>query len=91
MLLIGVTAAALILAHFPSAQKAYDWFAGHSDRHRYHSRPRHAGTAGLTIALARLLRIADLPPGPTWLQVYGIAAPCGVGFTMSPFVGTLPS
>ena len=35
------------------------------------------------------LRIAKLPDGVTWWQIYGIAVLCGVGFTMSLFIGTL--
>ncbi len=49
---------------------------------------KQVGVFGM-IALARLLRIAELPPGATWLQVYGISVLCGIGFTMSLFIGTL--
>ncbi len=49
---------------------------------------KQLGVLGM-IALARLLRIADLPAGTTWGQVYGVSVLCGVGFTMSLFIGTL--
>ena len=35
------------------------------------------------------LRIIKLPDGVTWWQIYGVAVLCGVGFTMSLFIGTL--
>jgi NhaA family Na+:H+ antiporter len=49
---------------------------------------KQLGVFGM-VALARLLRIARLPDGTTWGQVYGVALLCGIGFTMSLFIGTL--
>lgn len=39
--------------------------------------------------LAIKLRLAKLPEGASWLQLYGVALLCGIGFTMSLFIGTL--
>jgi Na+:H+ antiporter, NhaA family len=39
--------------------------------------------------LAVQLRAARLPDGLTWRQLYGAALLCGVGFTMSLFIGSL--
>lgn len=39
--------------------------------------------------LAVKLKLAKLPTGANWAQVYGIACLTGVGFTMSLFIGTL--
>ena len=36
-----------------------------------------------------LLRVAKLPTGVNWMQIYGMSVLCGVGFTMSLFIGTL--
>lgn len=49
---------------------------------------KQIGVFGM-VAVARLLRIARLPEGTTWLQIYGVAILCGIGFTMSLFIGTL--
>ena len=49
---------------------------------------KQVGVFGM-ILLARLLRIAKLPSGTTWGQMYGVAVLCGIGFTMSLFIGTL--
>jgi Na+:H+ antiporter, NhaA family len=40
-------------------------------------------------ALAIRLRLADLPVAASWAQLYGVALLCGVGFTMSLFIGLL--
>lgn len=41
------------------------------------------------IWIAVKLGIAQRPRGATWLQVYGLAVLCGIGFTMSLFIGML--
>jgi Na+:H+ antiporter, NhaA family len=39
--------------------------------------------------LAIQLRITRLPEGTNWAQLYGVSLLCGIGFTMSLFIGTL--
>ena len=40
-------------------------------------------------ALAVTLRIAKRPTQSSWLELYGVSLLCGVGFTMSLFIGSL--
>jgi len=39
--------------------------------------------------LAAKLRVGARPTDATWLQIYGVSLLCGVGFTMSLFIGAL--
>ncbi len=43
------------------------------------------GACGLAVVLG----LARLPQGISWMQLYGTALLCGVGFTMSLFIGSL--
>ncbi|MDB5712784.1 MAG: nhaA [Sphingomonadales bacterium] len=49
---------------------------------------KQAGVFGAVWAAARL-RVAVRPAGASWAQVYGVALLCGIGFTMSLFIGGL--
>ena len=42
-----------------------------------------------SILIARRTGIAHLPAGASWRQMYGVALLCGIGFTMSFFIGLL--
>jgi NhaA family Na+:H+ antiporter len=41
------------------------------------------------VTLAVRLGFASLPKGTTWAQLWGVSLLCGIGFTMSLFIGTL--
>ncbi|MNG09479.1 Na(+)/H(+) antiporter NhaA [compost metagenome] len=43
----------------------------------------------LLAALAIRFGLAKLPEGSSWIQLYGVALLCGIGFTMSLFIGNL--
>jgi len=49
---------------------------------------KQIGVFGM-VALARFFKLVELPADTTWGQIYGTAILCGVGFTMSLFIGTL--
>ncbi len=49
---------------------------------------KQLGIFGSIFASVRL-GLATLPVGATWLQVYGLSLLCGIGFTMSLFIGGL--
>ncbi|HEY0599030.1 Na+/H+ antiporter NhaA [Brevundimonas sp.] len=49
---------------------------------------KQAGVFGATW-LASTLKIGRKPAGATWLEVYGVSVLCGVGFTISLFIGVL--
>ena len=49
---------------------------------------KQLGVFGFTW-LAVKMKISRLPPDFSWAQLYGVALLCGIGFTMSLFVGSL--
>ena len=49
---------------------------------------KQVGIFGLCWLFVKL-KFAELPKGMNWTSLYGTAALCGIGFTMSLFVGSL--
>jgi NhaA family Na+:H+ antiporter len=49
---------------------------------------KQVGVFGVTWLLVTL-RVAKLPAGVNWAQMYGLSLLCGIGFTMSLFIATL--
>lgn len=49
---------------------------------------KFVGVFGAVFVMARL-GLGALPAGATWRQMMGVALLCGIGFTMSLFVGLL--
>ncbi|WP_346910695.1 Na+/H+ antiporter NhaA [uncultured Roseibium sp.] len=43
----------------------------------------------LTLWITIMIGLAPMPRGANWGQIYGVALLCGIGFTMSLFIGTL--
>lgn len=43
----------------------------------------------ITCFIAVKLKLCQLPKDATWIQLYGVCLLCGVGFTMSLFIGSL--
>lgn len=50
---------------------------------------KQIGVMGFVWLSVKTTRWAKLPVGATWMQLYGVALLCGIGFTMSLFLGTL--
>lgn len=49
---------------------------------------KQAGIFGVIFILVKLKK-SQLPRGATWLEMYGASVLCGIGFTMSLFIGAL--
>src|SRR5262245_26580742 len=58
-------------------------------RHCQRSLPWQQFAILSAVYLAKKARIAALPAGASWRQIYGVAVLCGIGFTISLFIGSL--
>ncbi len=43
----------------------------------------------ISVFIASRTGLAQLPAGASWREIYGVALLCGIGFTMSLFIGLL--
>ena len=50
---------------------------------------KQAGVLGVIWLSIKTTKWAKMPADTSWLELYGIAVLCGIGFTMSLFLGTL--
>jgi Na+/H+ antiporter NhaA len=88
------------LFHHPRVRLCQCWRV--ADRHRHRStvctlaagdcrRPFLGKQLGIfgAVWIAVRLGVAGQLRGATWLQVYGVSLLCGIGFTMSLFIGAL--
>lgn len=50
---------------------------------------KQLGVFGVTWLSMKTTQWAKMPSGTTWMEIYGISLLCGIGFTMSLFLGTL--
>jgi NhaA family Na+:H+ antiporter len=50
---------------------------------------KQLGVAGITWLSMKTTRWAKMPAAVSWGELYGVALLCGIGFTMSLFLGTL--
>jgi len=50
---------------------------------------KQIGVFGMLFVCIKLISLAPMPAGANWRQLYGVSLLCGIGFTMSLFIGSL--